>query len=241
MQCLRNYHRYSGQWKTISICESIKTFHYVIHNFQLAKFSRWISFYWRSDGFPLTWSMAHNLKSSLSQENRARQIFRKTIITCAYQGVNSPFCLITEEILGTSLTHFQPMFHFYNPWKYQKTGCFQVVQKWNIGWKLVKTKLLVPGPNIKAYVHNFSEIGNWLGRNLNATLLLWKQLLSQETLCHKDCSLYVTKYLHKKPPVHELPTIPQPYIVVQKVFHLNWHPGERIIQARHIISDMQRI
>ena len=106
VQCLRNYHRYLGQWKTISICESIITFHYVIHNFQLAKFSRWISFYWRSDGFPLTWSMDYHLKSSLFQENRARQIFRKTIIMCAYQGVIGKFgalCFLETSVLKFAL------------------------------------------------------------------------------------------------------------------------------------------
>ena len=25
---------------------------------------------------------------------------------------------------GTMLTHFQPIFHFYTPWKHQKTGGF---------------------------------------------------------------------------------------------------------------------
>ena len=35
------------------------------------------------------------------------------------------------------------MFHFYTPWKHQKTGGFQGVYKWNIGWKWVKLPYFV--------------------------------------------------------------------------------------------------
>ena len=36
---------------------------------------------------------------------------------------------IYVEVLHKLLTHFQPMFHFYNPWKHQKTSGFLLVFK----------------------------------------------------------------------------------------------------------------
>ena len=44
------------------------------------------------------------------------------------------------------LTHFSPMFHFYTPWKRQKTLdflTFSVVKKWNNGLKWVKKVIKV--------------------------------------------------------------------------------------------------
>ena len=44
---------------------------------------------------------------------------------------------IHHSYLYTLLTHLHPMFHFYTPWKYQKTSMFSRDKKWNIGWKWV--------------------------------------------------------------------------------------------------------
>ena len=53
---------------------------------------------------------------------------------------------------GRKLIHFQPTFHFYAPWKHQKTfgfPNFQGVQKWIIGWKWVKRTQYVQNASIK--------------------------------------------------------------------------------------------
>ena len=41
-----------------------------------------------------------------------------------------------------ALTHFQPMFHFYNPWK-QKSRGFLMFSGVSIGWKWVKLSFLL--------------------------------------------------------------------------------------------------
>ena len=47
------------------------------------------------------------------------------------------------------------MFHFYTPWKHQKTVGFQRVYKWNLGWKWVKDRYGNRQVLISAYMKNF--------------------------------------------------------------------------------------
>ena len=53
------------------------------------------------------------------------------------------FCLfVKKKRLNTNLTHFQPMFHFYTPWKHHKTFRFpDVFRGYRIG-TLVKNGLM---------------------------------------------------------------------------------------------------
>ena len=61
-------------------------------------------------------------KKILCHINIENQIFESILEVC--HCLSKSVLYIHKTKLCTMLTHFQPMFHFYTPWKHQKTGGF---------------------------------------------------------------------------------------------------------------------
>ena len=73
---------------------------------------------------------------------------------------------------STHVTHFQPMFNVYTPWKQKTSGfwCFQGVWKWNISWKWLRANIFPQKPvnwlnciELIDWILEYGEYWFWMG------------------------------------------------------------------------------
>ena len=123
-------------------------------NYKIKVWSSWTVFF-RDKRLIFSWSLENWLSEALPLLVKVNYQLYLWPIQLSKKMITSDFwssehCVVShncglrnwaqEKFLLNWLTHFQPMFHLYIPWKYQETSGFLMfsgVIKWNIGWKWV--------------------------------------------------------------------------------------------------------